>query len=94
MTRKERGALIREARALIGWTVADLAGRIGISEQSVSLAERGDAAWPAGSQVKAISALIDEFSDRRGVPRIRPKLTPCGASRLLSVIVARSGAGA
>ncbi len=92
MTRKDLGGVIRRARELAGWSATELALKLELSGQSVSLAERGGTPWPRGSQVKAVGLLLDALADKHLAERIRPRLTPIGAARLLAVIVARSGA--
>lgn len=91
MSRKQLGTLIRRARVLVGWSATELALKLEVSGQSVSLAERGGTPFPRGSDARAVEMLLDELAAKFGTERTRPRLGPDRAARLLAVATAQAG---
>lgn len=84
------GALIRRARQTLGWSTFQLAVELGVTNATISAAERGLTPWPKNSASEAVLLLIQGLVKNFRLIRPKGRLTPEKAEKVLALLVAEA----
>ncbi len=86
------GALIRRARQILGLGTFQLAVELGVTNVTISAAERGLTPWPKDAAPEAVLFLIQRLVEKFGVDPPKGPLPPDKARRVLMLLVAEAEA--